>query len=110
MLLSERQLRRYFNLLGYRRRNTTTEPQDRDRIETAMRALCPSRGQGYRALQLDLVYAFGPQYRASRHFLAELRRQVDPESNRFRFRNRLIRRVYVSRGVGDCLHADQVRT
>ena len=106
--LTKRQLLRYFKLMGYRRRGVTADPQGSARIEAAVNELCPSRGQGYRALQSDLMFAFGPSFRASRQFLATLRRTSDPESTRFRFKNRMIRRVYSCNGPGDFLHMDQV--
>lgn len=98
--VTERTLFRYFKLLGYKRRNAVADPDDRARITAAVALVCASRGAGYRAVQSEMQFKYGPQFRASRHFIAALRRTTDPESTRRRYMNRMIRRVYSGNGPG----------
>ena len=102
--VSDRQLRRYLEMLGLKRRGAG---DDRARIKTAIDAMCPARGQGYRGVRDELALRFGPEFRVPKKLVADIRRETDPESNRFRWKNRLIRRKYVSDGPGSVLHIDQ---
>jgi hypothetical protein len=105
--VSECTLRRYFKKLGYKKRGAGTSPEDRLRIERAVAEMCPARGMGHRSVRDELAIRFGPEFRVPRKLVADILRASDPDSNRFRWHNRLIRRKYVSSGPGSTLHVDQ---